>query len=353
MKYNKTAKIFVAGHKGMVGSAIHRLLKESGYTNIVTAGRERCDLRNQAEVEAFFAEEKPEYIFLAAAKVGGIMANKTYKADFIYDNLMIAANVIHAGYKHGVKKLLNLGSSCIYPKFADQPIKEEYLLSGVLEPTNQPYALAKIAAIELCKSYNFQHGTDFLSLMPTNLYGKGDNYNLETSHVLPAIMRKMLLAKWLMEGNFKSIESDLKKHPLGFNLENKIDFSNKNSLIEAFAKIGITESSLVLWGTGKVLREFLHTDDLAKAAVFFMEEHSFASMGDFVNIGTGKDISINELAETIKHIVGYEGKLEFDISKPDGTPRKLLDVSKAKSLGWSYTIETEEGIKSVLEDYLG
>lgn len=351
MKYNKSAKIFIAGHNGMVGSAIVRLLEKSGYDNLITADRKVCDLRNQAETNAFFTKEKPEYVFLAAAKVGGIMANKTYKAEFIYDNIMIAANIIEASHKHGVKKLLNLGSSCIYPKLANQPIKEEYLLSGELEPTNQPYAIAKIAAIELCTSYNFQHGTDFLSLMPTNLYGEGDNYNLETSHVLPAILRKMQLAKWLMEGNYREIEKDLAKFPLGFGIDQKIDMSSKDSITESLAQIGITKSSLILWGTGKVLREFLHTDDLARAALFFMEEHTYSSMGAFVNIGTGKDISIRELAEIIKSTIGYEGNLEFDSTKPDGTPRKLLDVSKAKSLGWQYTIEPEEGIKKVFEGY--
>ncbi len=351
MKYNKAAKIFVAGHNGMVGSSIIRHLKESGYTNILVAERELCDLRNQAQVNALFEREKPEFVFLAAAKVGGIMANKTYKADFIYDNIMIASNVINASYSYGVKKLLNLGSSCIYPKFADQPIKEEYLLKGELEPTNQPYAIAKIAAIELCKSFNFQYGTDYLSLMPTNLYGEGDNYNLETSHVLPAILRKMQLAKWLMEGNFEQIEQDIQKNPIGFGIDQKLDFNNRNSIIDGFAQIGITENSLILWGTGKVLREFLHTDDVAKAALFFMEEHTFASMGDFVNIGTGKDISIKALAETIQKAVGYEGNIDFDSTKPDGTPRKLLDVSKAKSLGWQYEIELEDGVKMILDDY--
>ncbi len=351
MKFNKNAKIFVAGHRGMVGSAIVKKLKEAGYNNIVTARKNECDLTNQRQVNEFFALEKPEFVFLAAAKVGGIMANKTYKADFIYDNIMIASNVIHASYQNNVKKLLNLGSSCIYPKFAEQPIKEEYLLTGELEPTNQPYALAKIAAIELCKSYNFQHGTNFLSLMPTNLFGSGDNYNLETSHVLPAILRKMFLSKWLMEANYDKIAADIAKYPLGFDLEKSHNLKDKHELKEALSKIGVTETSLTLWGSGKVLREFLHTDDLAISAIYFMEEHNYESMGDFVNIGTGKDISIRELAETIQRAVGYEGKLLFDTSKPDGTPRKLLDVSKAKSLGWQYSIELEYGIENLVLEY--
>ncbi len=351
MKSDKNARIFVAGDRGMVGSAIVRKLETAGYDNIITVGKDICDLRNQSEVHRFFEDQKPDYVFIAAAKVGGIMANKTYKADFIYDNLMIAANLIHASYLYKVKKVLNLGSSCIYPKFAPQPIKEEYLLTSDLEPTNQPYAIAKIAAIELCKSYNFQYGTDFISLMPTNLYGTGDNYNLETSHVLPAIIRKMLLAKWLMEGQYSSIISDFKKNTPGFEISSAKE--QEQSINRILSDIGITDSTLTLWGTGKALREFLHTDDLADAAIYFMENHSFSSIRDFVNIGSGKEITIRDLAYLIKNIIGYDGDILFDKSKPDGTPRKLLDVSKAKLLGWTHKIELVDGIKTVVRQYLG
>ena len=302
------AKVYVAGHRGLVGSAIVRRLKAGGYGNIITRTHAELDLTRQEEVEAFFAAERPEYVYLAAAKVGGIGANSTYPAEFIYENLAIALNVIEAARKYGVKKLLNLGSSCIYPKYAPQPIKEEYLLMGPLEPTNEAYAIAKISAIKLCKFYNQQYGTNFISLMPTNLYGPGDNYDLENSHVLPALIRKFHEAK--MKGG-----------------------------------------PVILWGDGSPMREFLHSDDLADAAVFLMENKGAADIGEFVNIGTGEDLAIKDLAELVAKIIGYTGEIIWDTSKPNGTPRKLLDVSRLTALGWKYRIKLEEGIASTYQDF--
>jgi GDP-L-fucose synthase len=303
------AKVYVAGHRGLVGSAIVRRLKAGGYGNIITRTHAELDLTRQEEVEAFFAREKPEYVYLAAAKVGGIGANSTYPAQFIYENLAIALNVIEASCKYGVKKLLNLGSSCIYPKYAPQPIKEEYLLTGPLEPTNEAYAIAKISAIKLCKFYNQQYGTNFISLMPTNLYGPGDNYDLENSHVLPALIRKFHEAK--MKGG-----------------------------------------PVILWGDGSPMREFLHSDDLADAAVFLMENKDAEDIGEFVNVGTGEDLAIKDLAELVAKIVGYTGEIIWDTSKPNGTPRKLLDVSRLTALGWKYKIKLEEGIRSTYKDFI-
>lgn len=301
----KGAKIYVAGHRGMVGSAIIRKLNSLGYNNIITRGSKELDLRNQQNVFDFFAQEKPDYVFLAAAKVGGIHANNTYRAEFLYDNLIIEANVIHAAYMSKVKKLMFLGSSCIYPKLAPQPLKESYLLTGLLESTNEPYAIAKIAGIKLCESYRLQYGCNFISVMPTNLYGPNDNYDLNNSHVLPALLRKFHAAK---------ID----------NLPN-----------------------VTIWGSGSPLREFLHVDDLADACYFLMQNYNEAEL---VNIGTGTDISIKDLALLIKKISGYEGKLEFDATKPDGTPRKLMDVTKLHNLGWKHKISLEEGIKMVYRD---
>lgn len=303
---NKTAKIYVAGHHGLVGSSIMRCLQKNGYTNIIFRNSKDLDLRNQEAVNQFFAEEKPEYVFLAAAKVGGILANSTSPADFMYDNLMISSNVVHAAYQYKVKKLLFLGSSCIYPKLAPQPIKEEYLLTGALEPTNEGYALAKISGMQLCKFYRRQYGCDFISAMPTNLYGINDNFDLKTSHVLPAMIRKFHEAK----------------------VQHKPE--------------------VVLWGTGKVLREFLYVDDLSDALVFLMNHYSAES---HVNIGTGEDLSIHDLALTIKEIVGYEGNIVYDATKPDGTPRKLLDVSLLHSLGWKHATSLKEGIQTVYQWY--
>ena len=299
-------KIYVAGHRGMVGSALVRKLQALGYTNIVTRSSAELDLRNQAAVQSFFKEEQPAFVFMAAAKVGGIHANNTFRADFIYDNLMMEANVIHAAYQYQVEKLLFLGSSCIYPKLAPQPLKEAYLLDGQLEATNEPYAIAKIAGIKLCEAYRAQYACNFISAMPTNLYGPNDNYDLQNAHVLPALIRKFHEAK-------------MQQAP-----------------------------EVVLWGTGKPMREFLHVDDLAAACCFLMQDYNEA---EFVNIGTGVDITIAALAQLIKEIVGYEGNIVNDTTKPDGTPRKLMDVSKMKSLGWSAQIDLENGIRSVYEAY--
>ena len=300
----KDAKIYVAGHRGLVGSAIMRKLKKEGYNNLVYRTSSELDLRRQEKVEDFFEEQKPEYVILAAAKVGGIQANDTYSAEFLYDNLMIETNVIEAAYQNDVKKLLFLGSSCIYPKFADQPMKEDYLLSGKLESTNEGYAVAKITGIKLCEHYNKQYGTNFISAMPTNLYGPNDNFDLETSHVLPALIRKFHEAKINDEGE------------------------------------------VVIWGTGKPKREFLHVDDLADSLLFLMNNYN----GDqFINVGVGKDISILELSRLIKDVVGFEGKIVNDLSKPDGTPRKLLDVSRLNNLGWRAQISLEEGIRDTYQ----
>lgn len=303
----KSAKIYVAGHRGMVGSAIVRKLEENGYTNLILKSSSELDLRNQEAVNRFFASENPEYVFLAAAKVGGILANNTYRAEFLYDNLMIAANVIHAAYEHQVKKLLFLGSSCIYPKLAPQPLKEEYLLTGDLEPTNEPYAIAKIAGIKLCETYRDQYGCNFISAMPTNLYGPHDNYHPQNSHVLPALIRKFHEAK--RDG----------------------------------------KSSVEIWGSGSPLREFLYVDDLAEACLHLMLNYNEKL---FVNIGSGTDISIRDLALLVKKIVGFEGELTFDTSKPDGTPRKLMDISRLKKSGWKQTVALEEGIRLAYQNAL-
>ena len=304
---NIESTIYVAGHRGMVGSAIVNTLKQKGYKNFITRTSKELDCRNQAAVSDFFMLEKPEYVFLAAARVGGILANNTYRADFLYENLMIEANIIHAAYQNNVTKLLFLGSSCIYPKFAPQPLKEEYLLTGALEATNEPYALAKIAGVKMCEAYKNQYDCNFISVMPTNLYGNGDNYDLNNSHVLPALIKKIHLAK----------------------LHN--------------------EDEVVVWGTGTPKREFLYADDLADACVFLMQQYNG---NEPINIGTGIDLTIQELAETIVKIIGYTGKLVFDTTKPDGTPRKLLDVTRLHSLGWKHRINLEEGIKMAYTDFL-
>ncbi|MEM3361348.1 MAG: GDP-L-fucose synthase [Candidatus Bathyarchaeia archaeon] len=375
---NKTSKIFVCGGTGMVGSAIIKRLIEKGYTNIISNYHTRrpapeivpyvnfypLDLTRQADTETFFATHKPEYVFLSAARVGGILANDTYKAQFIYENIAIASNIIHASYRFGVKKLLNLGSSCIYPRMAPQPMKEEYLLTGPLEPTNEPYAIAKIAAIKLCRYYNEQYGTNFISVMPTNLYGPNDNFNLETSHVLPALIRKFHLAKLLGQGELEAIKEDFRKYPIGFGLDEKVDRLDPASLLKTLAHLGIGfehEGSdkvvVTLWGTGEVYREFLSVDDLADACVFLMENVQASDMrklcGDyFINIGAGKDLKIKDLSFLVKDIVGFKGEIEYDPSKPDGTPRKLLDVTKLHSVGWRHRISLEEGIRKTYEWYL-
>ena len=353
---NIDSKIYVAGHRGLVGSAILKNLQDKGYQNIVTRTHQELDLTNQVAVETFFNEEKPEYVFLAAAKVGGIVANNTYRADFIYENIMIQNNVIHQSYLHEVKKLLFLGSTCIYPKNCPQPMKEEYLLTDTLEYTNEPYAIAKIAGIKMCESYNLQYGTNFISVMPTNLYGPNDNFNLEKSHVLPALIRKMHLAKLLAEGKDEDIVKDLGVKTI----EEAKSYLNK---------FGVSANSVEIWGSGKPRREFLWSEDMADACVFIMENIEFKELiasslwgdakgrGDeirntHINIGTGEDISINELAETIKEIVGFEGDLVFNIEKPDGTMRKLTDVSKLNGLGWKHAFELDGGIERLYDWYL-
>jgi len=345
---NKSSKIYVAGHRGLVGSAIRRKLESDGYKNIIVRTSAELDLRRQAEVERFFETERPDYVFLAAAKVGGILANDTYKAEFIYDNIMIAANVIHSAYKAGVSKLLNLGSSCIYPKLSPQPMKEEHLLTGSLEPTNEPYAIAKISAIKLCRYYNEQYGTDFISVMPTNLYGPHDNFNLETAHVLPALIRKFHLAKLLAEGKRDEIGKDIDRFPLGFDLAVTIDPDNP---VAALGRLGISADAVELWGSGEPYREFLYVDDLADACVFLMNNYTSKDIGEFINIGTGEDMKIKDLAILVKEIVGYQAEIRYDRSKPDGTPRKLLDVSKLKSLGWQAVTNLKSGINNVYEWY--
>ncbi len=328
-----------------------RILREKGYENIISRVHSEVDLTNQAEVDNFFEQEKPDYVFLAAAKVGGILANDTYKADFIYDNIMIAANVINSAYKHGVEKLLNLGSSCIYPKYAQQPMREETLLSGTLEPTNEPYAIAKISAVKLCRYYNEQYGTNFISVMPTNLYGPSDNYNLETSHVLPALIRKCHLAKLLRNMDFKSIKEDIQRCPLGYKVDNEAVTKSEASMKNALETLGITESHVIIWGAGEVYREFLHVQDLAEACMFLMSNYGHKDLGEFTNIGTGEDLNIKDLAILIKEIVGFGGEIKHDLSKPSGTPRKLLDISKMKNVGWEAKISLKEGIIQTYDWY--
>lgn len=310
---NETSKIYVAGHKGLVGSALVKVLNQSGFKNVIGRSHTEMDLQNQSQVLQFFETERPEFVFLAAAKVGGIHANNTYPAEFIFSNLQIQNNIIDASYRYGIKKLCFLGSSCIYPKFAKQPMDEGQLLDGKLEPTNEPYAVAKIAGIVMCQSYNRQYGTNYISVMPTNLYGPGDNYHPENSHVLPALIRRFHEAK------------------------------NQNL------------PEVVIWGTGKPLREFLYSEDMARACVFLMQNYDVTGDpkgGEHVNVGSGIEVSIKELAETVKEVVGYQGKLEFDLTKPDGTPRKLLDVSKLHKMGWKHQVELRAGVASAYEDFL-
>lgn len=351
-RLEKGAKIYVAGHRGMVGSALVRKLKEKGYNNLVLKTHQELDLTDQGAVRTFFEKERPEYVFLAAARVGGILANSTYKADFIYQNIMIAANVIEASYKYGVKKLLNLGSSCIYPKQAPQPMKEEYLLTGPLESTNEPYAVAKISAIKLCRYFNEQYGTNFISVMPTNLYGPNDNYNLETAHVIPAIIRKFHLGKLLMNEDWEGIRKDLTKYPVGFGLEKELNLDSKKDIIRVLEKVGIRKGEVSVWGTGEVYREFMHVDDLADACVYLMENYDYKDIGEFVNIGTGEDIKLKDLFQLIKHVVDYEGELKFDTTKPDGTLRKLLNVTKLSQLGWKFKTNLKDGFEAVYEWYM-
>ena len=355
---DKNAKIYVAGHRGLVGSAIWKNLQDKGYTNLIGKTHKELDLLDAVSVRKFFDEEQPEYVFLAAAFVGGIMANSIYRADFIYKNLQIQQNVIGESFRHNVKKLLFLGSTCIYPRDAEQPMKEEVLLTSPLEYTNEPYAIAKIAGLKMCESFNLQYGTNYIAVMPTNLYGPNDNFDLERSHVLPAMIRKIHLAHCLKQGDWDAICKDLNQRPV----EGIDGSSSKEDILTILAKYGISNSEVKLWGTGTPLREFLWSEEMADASVFVMEHVDFKDtykQGDkdirncHINIGTGKEISIRELAELIVSTVGYQGQLTFDSTKPDGTMRKLTDPSKLHALGWHHKVEIEEGVQRMYNWYLG
>lgn len=353
MKLN--SKIYIAGHRGLVGSAIWKQLEEKGFTNLVGKTSSELDLTDFNATKNFFEKEKPEYVFLAAAYVGGIMANNTYRADFILKNLQIQNNVISLAHQFGVKKLLFLGSTCIYPKEAQQPIKETELLTDVLEYTNEPYAIAKIAGIKLCESFNIQYGTNFISVMPTNLYGPNDNFDLEKSHVLPAMIRKIHLSNELMKKNWKAIRKDLAKRPV----ENISDKNTNEEITEILNKYGIFDNRVELWGTGKPMREFLWSEEMADACIFVMQNVDFKDVSEgkteirntHINIGTGRDISIKDLSELISQTIGYEGQISFDSSKPDGTMKKLTDVSKLNELGWKHSVEVENGVKRMWKWY--
>jgi GDP-L-fucose synthase len=353
---DKNEKIYIAGHKGMVGSAIHRNLMAKGYSNFVLRTIDELDLSNQNDVNLFFETEKPSYVILAAAKVGGIVANNTYRAEFIYENLMIQNNVIHAAWKNGVEKLLFLGSSCIYPKFANQPMKEDALLTGILEYTNEPYAIAKIAGIKMCENYFKQYGCNFISVMPTNLYGPNDNYDLEKSHVLPALIRKMHIGRCLETNDWEGLRQDLDKNPIG-NVNGK---SSEPEILESLKRFGIHRNNdsvtIGLWGTGKVFREFLHVEDMADACVYIMSEVDSSRLYNdliqtHINIGTGTDITISDLAELVRGIVGFGGVIDWDATKPDGTPKKQLDVTLLNKLGWKHNINLKYGIELVYFNY--
>jgi GDP-L-fucose synthase len=356
---DKEAKIYVAGHKGLVGSAILRRIKEEGYDNFVLKTSSQLDLRNTLAVAAFFDEEKPEYVFLAAAKVGGIGANNTYRGEFLYENLMIQNNVIHQSYLHGVKKLLFLGSTCIYPKNAPQPIKEDYLLTDILEYTNEPYAIAKIAGIKLCESYNLQYGTNFISAMPTNLYGPNDNFDLEKAHVLPALLRKIHLGKALANNDWESIRTDLHK----LSILGVDGSASEEGILKTLSNFGIKKNTNVtveIWGSGKPMREFLWVEDMAKACSFLMNHHNVETVllpseeirNTHINIGTGSDITIAGLATLIKKIVGFKGDFVFNAEKPDGTFRKLTNVSKINNMGWKAEVSLEQGLEKMYHWYL-
>ena len=345
---NLESKIYIAGHRGLVGSAILKNLQNKGYTNFITRTHKELDLTDGFAVQTFFENEKPEYVFLAAAKVGGIVANNKYRADFIYENMMIQNHVIHQSYVHNVKKLLFLGSTCIYPKLSPQPMKEEYLLTDRLEFTNEPYAIAKIAGIKMCESYNLQYGTNFISVMPTNLYGPNDNFDLEKSHVLPALIKKMHLAKLLEESKYEDVLQEL-------------NLDTISQAKEYLSEFGVSATSVEIWGSGNPMREFLWSEDMADACVFIMENRDFKDTHEkdekeirntHINIGTGNDISIKDLATLIKKEVGFHGALVFNADKPDGTMKKLTDVSKLNKLGWKHRIELEEGINKIYSWYL-
>ncbi|WP_336093983.1 GDP-L-fucose synthase family protein [Leeuwenhoekiella sp. CH_XMU1409-2] len=366
------SKIYVAGHRGLVGSAIVKNLEAKGYTNLIFRTSSELDLRDAQAVASFFESEQPDYVFLAAAKVGGIVANNTYRADFIYENLMIQNNVIHQAYVHGVQKLLFLGSTCIYPKNCPQPMKEDYLLTDTLEYTNEPYAIAKIAGIKMCESYNLQYGTNFISVMPTNLYGPNDNFDLEKSHVLPALIRKMHLGKALEQNDWKTLRADLNKLPI----EGVDGNATEEVILDILKKYGVTFSSPIgegrvgaveIWGSGKPMREFLWSQDMADACVFIMENRDFADVtpsaveelnpnkrevrNTHINIGTGEDVSIYDLAHLVKETVGFKGELYFNADKPDGTMKKLTDVSKLKALGWKFDVTLENGVEKIYSWY--
>ncbi len=353
---NKDSKIYVAGHRGLVGSAIWNNLISKGYTNLIGATHQELDLLDGVSVKAFFDKEKPEYVILAAARVGGIMANNTYRADFIYENLQIQQNVIGESFRHHVKKLLFLGSTCIYPREASQPMVEDCLLTSTLEYTNEPYAIAKIAGLKLCESFNLQHGTNYIAVMPTNLYGPNDNFHLENSHVMPAMIRKIFLSKCLMEEDWNALKKDLNTRPVeGVNGECGLDV-----ILPVLGKYGIYSDRVELWGSGKPLREFLWSEEMADASVFVLEHVDFKDTyqeGEkeirncHINVGTGKEISIKQLSEVISSVMNYKGKIKFDTSKPDGTMRKLTDPSKLHALGWHHKIEVEDGVKYLFEWY--
>ena len=354
---NKDSKIYIAGHLGLVGSALLKRLQNQNYSNILTETHQDLDLQIQANVDLFFKKNKPEYVFLAAAKVGGIIANNDKRAEFLYNNLMIQSNVIHCSYKYKVKKLLFLGSSCVYPKNVISPIIESSLLSSELEYTNEPYAIAKIAGLKMCESYNIQYGTNFISVMPTNLYGYNDNFNLDTSHVLPAIFRKIYLGKCLQENNWEAILRDLNQRPL----DKILDLSSNKEVLAGLEKYGVNEKSIEIWGSGNPIREFLWSDDLADSCLYVMENINFKDLYEdnkeisntHINIGSSEEISIKNLAILIKNIVGYKGSFIFNTTKPDGTFKKTIDSSKISSLGWKHKVSLNEGIKQIYKWYTG
>lgn len=353
---DKNSKIYVAGHRGLVGSAIWQNLQSKGYTNLIGQSHQELDLLDAVAVKSFFDREKPEFVILAAAYVGGIVANNTYRADFIYRNLQIQNNVIGESFRHNVRKLLFLGSTCIYPREAPQPMSEEALLTGPLEYTNEPYAIAKIAGLKMCESFNIQYGTNYIAVMPTNLYGPNDNFDLEKSHVLPAMIRKIHLAKALMNDDWNTVRQDLTRRPV----EGISGNSTQQDMESKLRKYGISKERVELWGSGKPLREFLWSEDMADASVYIMENVDFPDLAKgkteirncHINIGTGKEISIHDLAALIRKTIGYTGEITFDTSKPDGTMRKLTDVSRLNALGWKHTIDVDEGVKRMYEWYI-
>ncbi|WP_455162580.1 GDP-L-fucose synthase family protein [Tannerella forsythia] len=353
---NQSSKIYVAGHCGLVGSAIWSNLQQKGYTHLIGHTHDELDLLDSTAVRRFFDDERPEYVFLAAAYVGGIVANNRYRADFIYRNLGIQQHVIGESYRHGVKKLLFLGSTCIYPRDVSQPMKEQALLTASLEYTNEPYAIAKIAGLKMCESFNLQYGTNYIAVMPTNLYGPNDNFDLERSHVLPAMVRKIHLAKCLEESDMDAVRADLAKRPV----EGEDGTGSDKDILDLLARYGITPSGVTLWGTGRPLREFLWSEEMADACVYIMEHVDFDDLRDetnevrncHINIGTGKEIAIRELAQLVARTAGYRGTLAFDASKPDGTMRKLTDVSKLHALGWHHRVEIDEGVERMYRWYL-